>query len=278
MRGLADGGVIHVQAAVDGPHHHLAGVEPDPDLHGDAMGTLELIAVAADALLHTQCRVTRPYGVIFMGQRRSEERHDAIAHHLIHRALVAVDRLHHALQYRVEELPGLLGVAVGQQLHGAFEIRKQHGHLLALAFQGGFGAENLLREIGGGVAAGGLQVSSQRGGAGGTRCWDEGRATITTKLELGRIGKPAPGARGRRGRAALAAEFHALGVLKATARAAHGCALQHGRASGWVARGQAPRRAPLTSVSGMRCQYSRWGQVSSEKHATAAEAGAEEEG
>jgi hypothetical protein len=34
--------------------------------------------------------------------------------------------------------------------------------------------------------------------------------------------------------------------------------------------------APLTSVYGMRCQYSRWGQVSSEKHATAVEAGAEE--
>ena len=35
--------------------------------------------------------------------------------------------------------------------------------------------------------------------------------------------------------------------------------------------------APLIEVYGMRCQYSRWGQLSSEKHETAAEAGAEDQ-
>jgi hypothetical protein len=30
--------------------------------------------------------------------------------------------------------PGFLGVAVGEQLHGALEIGEQHGDLLTLAF------------------------------------------------------------------------------------------------------------------------------------------------
>ena len=44
-----------------------------------------------------------------------------------------------ALQHRVQELPGLLGIAVGQEFHRALEIGKQHGDLLALAFQGAAG-------------------------------------------------------------------------------------------------------------------------------------------
>ena len=49
-----------------------------------------------------------------MRDRRAKQGHDAIAHDLIHGALVAVHRRHHALQHGVEELPGLLGITVGQ--------------------------------------------------------------------------------------------------------------------------------------------------------------------
>jgi hypothetical protein len=42
-------------------------------------------------------------------------------------------------------------------------------------------------------------------------------------------------------------------------------------------RGQTFQCAPLTWVYGMRCQYSKRGEVSSEKHETAADPGAEEE-
>ena len=83
-----------------------------------------------------------------MRQRRPKQRHDAVAHDLVHRALVAVHGGHHAFQHRVEELAGLFGVAVGQQFHGALEVGKQHRDLLALAFQGAFGGENLLGQIG----------------------------------------------------------------------------------------------------------------------------------
>jgi hypothetical protein len=54
---------------------------------------------------------------------------------------------HEALQHRVEELPGLLRVAVGQEFHRALQIGKQHRDVLALAFEGTPGGEDFLREI-----------------------------------------------------------------------------------------------------------------------------------
>jgi hypothetical protein len=46
-----------------------------------------------------------------------------------------VDRLHHELEHRIENLARFLGIAVGEQLHRAFEVGEQDGHLLAFAFQ-----------------------------------------------------------------------------------------------------------------------------------------------
>ena len=106
--------------------------------------------------------------MILMGQGRAKERHDAIAHDLVDRALVAVHGGHHAFQDGIEELPGLLGVALGQQFHGAFEVGKQHGDLLALAFQGTAGGEDLLSQIGWRVAEG--------AGRRWRRCWSRGEA------------------------------------------------------------------------------------------------------
>ena len=73
--------------------------------------------------------------MILVGQRRAEQRHDAVAHDLVDGALVAVDGLHHAFEDGIEELARLLGVAVGEQLHRALEVGEEHGDLLALAFE-----------------------------------------------------------------------------------------------------------------------------------------------
>jgi hypothetical protein len=61
------------------------------------------------------------------------------AHHLVHRALVAVDGLHHPFEHRVENLACLFRVTVGEQLHRALEVGEEHRHLLALALQGALG-------------------------------------------------------------------------------------------------------------------------------------------
>jgi hypothetical protein len=136
MCGLANRRVIHVQIIANGAHHHLTSVQPDAHLQGDPVGALDLGGILLYRGLHGQGGVARPRRVVFMGQGRPKQGHDAIAHNLIDRALVAMHRRHHAFQDGIEELPGLFRVAVGQQFHGAFEIGKQHGDLLALAFQG----------------------------------------------------------------------------------------------------------------------------------------------
>ena len=151
---LTDRRVVHVQIRPDGADDHLAGVEPHADLDGHPVRAEDTLRVLRDRLLHPQRRVARPHGVVLVGERRAEERHDPVAHHLVDGALVAVDGLHHPFEHRVEELARLLGVAVGEQLHRALEVGEEHGDLLALAFEGGLGGEDLLGEVLGGVGVG----------------------------------------------------------------------------------------------------------------------------
>jgi hypothetical protein len=88
-------------------------MEPDADLYRHPMGALHLIAVAAHGLLHAQRRVAGAYSMIFLGNGRAKEGHNAIPHHLVDGALVAVHGFDHALQDRVQQLAGLLRVALG---------------------------------------------------------------------------------------------------------------------------------------------------------------------
>jgi hypothetical protein len=63
---------------------------------------------------------------------------------LIDGAFVAVHRGHHALDNRVKNRPCVFRIAVGQQLHGAFKVGKQHRDLLALAFESWTRGEDFL--------------------------------------------------------------------------------------------------------------------------------------
>ena len=123
-------------------------------------------------LLHPQRRIARPHRVVLVRERCAEERHDPVAHHLVDRALVAVDGLHHPFEDGVEDLARLLGVAVGEQLHRALEVGEEDRDLLALAFEGGLGGEDLLGEVLGGVRLGAGEAArwlgGERGAAGPT--------------------------------------------------------------------------------------------------------------
>ncbi len=154
MGGLAHGCVVHVQITADRPDHDLARVEPDPDMDEGSLAAANLLRVPLDRLLHAESGIAGPHGVVLVGDRCSEEGHDAVTHHLVDGTLVAVNGLHHVLQHRVEQLARLLGVTVGQQLHRALEIGKQHGDLLPLALQGGLGGQDLLGEVPGRIELG----------------------------------------------------------------------------------------------------------------------------
>ena len=120
---------------------------PTGDLDEHALGPSHGLGVLLDRVLHPERRVAGPHRVILMGERRPEQRHDPVSHDLVHRPLVAVDGLHHVLKDRIQELAGLFGVAVGEQLHRAFEVGEEDGDLLALTFQGGARVEDARGEV-----------------------------------------------------------------------------------------------------------------------------------
>ena len=151
VRRLADGRVVHMQIVANGAHHYLTSVEPDPDLHRQSLRAPHLLSIALHDLLHSERRIAGPHGMIFMRDRRPKQGHNAIAHDLVHGAFVAVHGGHHMLQHRVEELARLFRVAIGQQLHRAFEVGKQHRDLLAFAGQGTAGGQDLLGQVRGRV-------------------------------------------------------------------------------------------------------------------------------
>jgi hypothetical protein len=186
MHGLAHGGVVRVQLVADGAHHRLARVQAHADLQRHAVQALDVVPIPRDSLLHAQGGIAGSHRVILVGQGRPEQGHDPVAHHLVHRALVAVDGVHHVFEERVEQLLRLLGIAVGEQLHRALEIREEHGDVLALAVPG--------RAAGVGEEARQLRGRGRRSGHAA------GRAPATAH----RVSGPAPAAAGHgpgRGRA-----------------------------------------------------------------------------
>ena len=85
--------------------------------------------------------------MILMRQRCAEQRHEAVAHDGVDSAFVAMHRLDHALEHRVEKFLHVLRVAVGDHLHRAFDVGEQHRDQLALAFQRRPGDENLIGNV-----------------------------------------------------------------------------------------------------------------------------------
>ncbi len=168
-----------MQIATNGADDYLARVQPDADLDGDAMRAEDTGRVPPHALLHAEGSVTGADGVIFLRDRRAEQRHDAVAHHLVDGPLVAVDGLHHAFQDGVEKLASLLGIAVGEQLHRALEVGEEDRDLLTLAFQGCLRGKDLLGEV--------LRRIRLRGRELGCRASPEWRGALAAELILGRV-------------------------------------------------------------------------------------------
>ena len=152
MCGLPDGGVVHAQVTADGADDHLARVESHANLQRRAAHALDLVRVEAHPPLHAHRGIAGADRVVLVPDRRAEERHDPVAHHLVDGALVVMDGFHHPLEDGIQELPRILGVTVGEQLHRALEVGEEDGHLLALALEGSLRGEDLLGEVLGRVA------------------------------------------------------------------------------------------------------------------------------
>jgi hypothetical protein len=147
MRRLTDRRVVRLQIVADRADDDFAGVESDADLHRHAVRAPRLLGVPIDRFLHLEPGIAGADGVVLVRNRGAEQRHDPVAHHLVHRALVAVHGVHHVCEDRVEDLARFLGIAVGEQLHRALEIREEDGHLLPFAFERRLRGENSLGKM-----------------------------------------------------------------------------------------------------------------------------------
>jgi hypothetical protein len=61
-------------------------------------------------LLDRERGVKRTLGMVLMGNRRAEHRENAVAGRLGNIAVKAMDRVHHKLQYRVDDRARLFGI------------------------------------------------------------------------------------------------------------------------------------------------------------------------
>ncbi len=79
--------------------------------------------------------------MVLMGGRRAEQRKDAVAGGLHDIAVVAMHRVDHQLQCRIDNGTRLLRVEVFHQLHRAFDVREQRRDRLALPLHGRLGID-----------------------------------------------------------------------------------------------------------------------------------------
>jgi hypothetical protein len=73
--------------------------------------------------------------MILMGNGGTKTGHDAIAQYLVHRALVAVDGVHHTAQGRVDELLSGFWIEIPDQLGGVLNVGEQDRDLFPFSFQ-----------------------------------------------------------------------------------------------------------------------------------------------
>ena len=136
MGGLPDGRVVHVQVVANGAHHHFPGVEAHAHAQLQAPGAAHLLGIGAHGRLHGQGGIAGAQGVVFVGNGGAKQGHNAVAEHLIHRALEAVHGVHHEVEGGIEELLGGFGIEAADEFRRVLEVGKEHRDLLALAFQG----------------------------------------------------------------------------------------------------------------------------------------------
>jgi hypothetical protein len=178
-----------------------------------------LLGVLLDRFLHPQRRVAGTHRVVLVGDGRAEQRHNAVAHDLIDGPLVAVDGVHHPAEHGVQDAASIFGIAVGEQLHRAFEIGEEDGHLLALAFESRAGGEDALGKMLGSVGVRRGLRRCHRDGRGG--CGSDASAALVAEAAARGVLVATRGTGGVQLGTALVAELGTVAVLVLALRALH---------------------------------------------------------
>ena len=130
---MADRRVLDVLTGLDRAHHDFTGVHSDAHLQRRAALDAQAIGVAPHLLLHPERGVERALRMILMRDRRAEQREHAVAGRLHDVAAVAMRRVHHQRERRIDDRARFLGIEPLHQVHRALDVGEQRGDGLALA-------------------------------------------------------------------------------------------------------------------------------------------------
>ena len=82
---------VHAEVLADRADDHLARVQAHADREAEPLRAAQLRRVGGELALEIKRRVAGAPGVVLVGDRRAEQRHDPVARELVDRALEAMD-------------------------------------------------------------------------------------------------------------------------------------------------------------------------------------------
>src|SRR6266851_4024498 len=127
--------VLGVPARVDHAENYFTGVDADADLDSRPALLFELLATTAKCVAHRDRRVQRALWMVLVRDRRAEQSENAVASGLHDVTVVAMRRVDHQLERRINDGARLLGVEVAHQLGRTLDVREQRRDRLALTLQ-----------------------------------------------------------------------------------------------------------------------------------------------
>ena len=206
---VSDGGVVHTEIAADATDDHEPGVEPFSDIEGDATLPAQFVAIVRDRGADAHRREHRALRVVFVGDRRAEQGHDAVTQELIYRAFVAMDLGEHELERAAHDRVDVLGIEARRHRREPRNVDEKHRDLLAFALKRGPRLKDRLGEMAWSVAVrrckAGCARSGSEGGTAPTAVFVRRRIALATRRTGHDQGGTALAAEPRRGRVFMAA-------------------------------------------------------------------------
>src|SRR5712692_6397158 len=133
VRRMTNRRVLGVPTRVDHAKNYFAGVDPDTEFDARTALLFELLAATAKRTAHGDRRVQRALRMVLVSDRRAEQRENPIASGLHHVTVVAMRRVDHQLERRIDDGTRLLRIEVTHQFGRALDVGKQRGDRLAFA-------------------------------------------------------------------------------------------------------------------------------------------------
>ena len=147
--GVAHRRVLDPQVGSDCADDHQAGVDAHPDVEVDTPASSDLFPIRRYRRQDLETGPHGPFRVVLVGDRRSEEGQDGVAHQSGQRSLVPVDGGDEVFERAVHDLGPLLGVEALRGGGRALDVAEQHrdGAPLAQHVAGGGGRLELAHQL-----------------------------------------------------------------------------------------------------------------------------------